>query len=234
MMKFSNIICNLSIAFLLISCEQLPAQQLSAKQFSDAIDTAKNMIILDVRTPSEFSDGHIKNAVNIDFRNADFGQSTDVIDKSKAIYIYCLTGVRSSKAASQLRSSGYTVYELNGGMLKWRALDLPEQKPAMSNSQGMTLDDYALIIKSHPKVLIDFYAEWCGPCKLMEPYIKEIGNTEKTGIKVVRVDVDKNPELAAALKIDALPVLHYYKNADMKWGYVGYLSKKALLNKLKD
>lgn len=223
----------LSLAFV-TGCNPSTAQNISAKDFAQHIDTAKNAVILDVRTPAEFNGGYIKKAVNIDFRNSDFKTRTESIDKNKPIYIYCLSGGRSAKAASQLRSQGFTVYELNGGMLKWRANGLPEENPTSNNSHGMTLDDYARMIKSDKKVLIDFYAEWCAPCKLMEPYILELQNSKTEGVKVVRIDVDKNPQLATELKIEALPVVHFYKDGDMQWGYVGYLSKRALMKKMRD
>ncbi len=222
------------VYFFLVGCTHAAAQTLSAQEFARQIDTASNAVILDVRTASEFNEGHIKDAVNIDFRNSDFKNRTDSLSKNKPVYIYCLSGGRSAKAASQLRSQGFDVYELNGGMLKWRADNLPEEKPFLNKSSGMTLNDYAHIIKSDQKVLIDFYAEWCAPCKLMEPYILDLQQSGKNGLKVVRIDVDKNPQLARELKIDALPVLHFYKAGDIKWGYVGYLSKKALMKKMRD
>lgn len=221
------------IPSLLCICMASQAQHLQPKDFFERIDTASNAIILDVRTPEEFNGGHIKNALNIDYKNNNFSERADSLVKAKPVYIYCLSGGRSAKAASCLRSKGYTAYELDGGMLQWRAAGLPEEKPSLQ-STGLTLDDYAAALKSHPNVLFDFYADWCGPCKRMEPYLNEIGNTEKSGIKVIRINVDENPKLAAQLKIDALPTLHYYKNSNLRWGYIGYLSKKALLKKLKD
>lgn len=232
MTKLNIYIFSLLTFFFLTGCKPVTGQSLSAQEFAQQIDTLSNAVILDVRTPGEFGKGHIKNALNLNINSPDFKTRTESINKNKTLYVYCLSGGRSAKAASQLRSKGYNVCELSGGLLKWRANGFPEEKPVLTKSEGMTLDDYVQIIKSHPKVLIDFYAEWCAPCKLMEPYISELQKSEKEGVKVVRIDVDKNPQLATDLKIDALPVLHFYKGGDMKWGYVGYLSKKALMKKI--
>ena len=207
-------------------------QNLSVQEFSQKINSEPNALLIDVRTPSEFNDGHIKNALNIDFKRSDFNVRTESISKNQTLYLYCLSGGRSAKAASQLRSQGFTVYELKGGMLKWRAGGLAEEKPGLTKNSEMNLNDYVQMTRSDSEVLIDFYAEWCGPCKLMEPYILELQKSNNTGMKVVRIDVDKNPQLASELKIDALPVVHFYKDGDMKFGYVGYLSKKALMRKI--
>ncbi len=208
------------------------AQQLDAKDFATQTDTAQNAVIVDVRTAAEFSTGHINHAVNIDFRDANFMKRADSIDKNKTLYIYCLSGGRSAKAADSLRTRGFKVYELTGGWLRWRAAELPEEITVPTDDAGLTLSDYVNITRSHSQVLIDFYAEWCVPCKLMEPHLAELQQSKKNTIKVVRIDVDKNPQLTKDLKLNALPVLHYYKDGDLQWGYVGYLGKKALRKKI--
>lgn len=221
----------LALVTLLISAIA-PAQQLNAKDFAAQTDTAQNAVIIDVRTAEEFDAGYIKHAVNIDFKDAEFMQRADSIDKNKKLYIYCLSGGRSAKAAAALRAQGFNVYELTGGWLQWRAAGLPEEIPNPNDDTGMSLNDYVNVTRSHSRVLIDFYAEWCVPCKLMEPHLTELQQSKRNAIKVVRIDVDKNPQLAKELKVTALPVLHYYKEGDMQWGYVGYLSKKALRKKI--
>lgn len=218
---------------LLVSVTHVSAQKLSAQDFSEKIKTDTEAVVLDVRTPQEFEGGHINDAINIDFKNSNFANRTDSLDKQKPLYVYCMSGGRSAKAVAQLRSKGFTVYELSGGMLNWRAAGLPEDKP-YNKDEGIGLNEYAAMIKSYPKVLIDFYAEWCAPCKLMEPHITKLQQSEKEDVKVYRIDIDKNPRLAKDLKIDALPVVHYYKDGDMKWGHVGYLSKRALRKKMRD
>ncbi|MCH5600292.1 thioredoxin family protein [Niabella ginsengisoli] len=81
-------------------------------------------------------------------------------------------------------------------------------------------------------VLIDFYAEWCGPCKKMEPYLKEIAVDMKDRVKVIRLDVDANQQLAKELNIEELPILHLYKNKELVWSNKGYIGKEEVLKKL--
>jgi len=76
--------------------------------------------LVDVRTPKEFSEGHLKNAVNIDFFDTSFMADMGKLDKNKELYIYCRSGNRSGKASKKLKAAGFTkVYDLEGGIIKW-------------------------------------------------------------------------------------------------------------------
>ena len=81
-----------------------------------------NGIILDVRKPEEFKDGHIKGAINANWQNLpEFTDKTAQLDKSKPVYIYCLAGVRSAKAADWLLKNGFkNVIGLDGGIKAWK------------------------------------------------------------------------------------------------------------------
>ncbi len=79
----------------------------------------KTVQLIDVRTPKEYKDSHIPNAKNINIYDNDFVQQASVLDKSKPVYVYCRSGVRSMKAASKLKNAGYKVYNLNGGIKGW-------------------------------------------------------------------------------------------------------------------
>lgn len=73
-------------------------------------------ILLDVRTPMEFNEGHIENAKNIDISNTNFESEVDKLDKEQTVFVYCAIGVRSSKAANILRKKGFKhVFDLDGG-----------------------------------------------------------------------------------------------------------------------
>jgi rhodanese-related sulfurtransferase len=79
-------------------------------------DDLRNAILIDVRTPEEYANGHLENAVNINWYDSNFGASFDTIDRDKTIYVYCKKGGRSAKAAQHLDSLGYVhVVDLLGG-----------------------------------------------------------------------------------------------------------------------
>ncbi|MEL7004137.1 MAG: thioredoxin [Bacteroidota bacterium] len=86
-----------------------------------------------------------------------------------------------------------------------------------------------LINKDKP-VLVDFYATWCGPCKMMEPILHEL--KEKVGEKasIIKIDVDKNQDLAAKLGVRGVPTLLVYKNGQLKWRESGVRQVAELEN----
>jgi thioredoxin len=149
------------------------------------------------------------------------------------VFVYCLSGGRSASAAANMRNSGFKmVYEMNGGMMKWRAAGLPENTNKTA-SQGMSIADYNKLTNSYKKVLIDFYAEWCAPCKKMKPYLEEIATEMKDEVKVIRIDADQHKSLLKELKIDGLPVLILYKNATQTWRNEGFVEKAEVVSKIK-
>ena len=81
-------------------------------------------------------------------------------------------------------------------------------------------------------MLIDFYAEWCGPCRLMKPYLEEISKNKADKVVVIRINADDNQTLCKELKIDALPVLQVFKNQKLTWSKVGFIDKKGVEKEL--
>ena len=88
------------------------------------------------------------------------------------------------------------------------------------------------LINSDKLVLVDFYADWCEPCKKMKPYLDEISNSMSDRISVIRINTDDNQQLCRELNIEALPVLQLYKNKNITWSNTGYISKEDVLKKL--
>ena len=96
----------------------------------------------------------------------------------------------------------------------------------------MTMDEFKQLTESDKMVLVDFYADWCAPCKKMEPFLNEISNDMADKVVLVRINTDKNMELCKELNIDAIPVLQLYKNNSLTWSNKGYIGKEELLQKL--
>ena len=221
---------------LLSSCGMSQSEKtvLKPKAFQEKIAATENATILDVRTTEEFAGGHLENARNIDWTSDGFDAKIANLDKSNPYFVYCLSGGRSAAAAQHMRELGFKeVYEMDGGMMKWRSVGLPEVMGTAAPKTGMTTEEYQQLITDEKIVLVDFYAEWCGPCKKMKPSLDEISKEMQETVKIVRIDVDQNPELAKALKIDALPTIHIYKNQQISWSQVGYAEKETLVEQLK-
>lgn len=206
---------------------------LSPTEFAEKIEELPTATIIDARTPEEFANGHLPNAKNIDWNGNDFDQQIASLDKSKPVFVYCLSGGRSSSAAKKMRSEGFKeVYELKGGIMKWRAANLPESSDNTSPSSGLSKQQFEELSKSNKTVLIDFYADWCGPCKKMKPYLDEISNDMSATVKVIRINADENPELCKELKIDALPTLQLFKNGMLTWENMGYIEKAEVVSQI--
>ena len=87
-------------------------QELSLKQ--------NDIVLIDVRTPGEFEQGHLENSVNINIADKSFKEEVGKLDKSQPVYVYCKVGGRSAKAANILREMGFEeVYDLEGGIRNW-------------------------------------------------------------------------------------------------------------------
>jgi thioredoxin len=204
---------------------------LSATEFSKKLNQTKDAQLVDVRTPGEFRNGHLKNAMNIDWNADDFAEKVKALDKDKPVFLYCMSGPRSTAAAAKLQKMGFkNVYEMQGGMMKWRNAELPEIK--VSTATGISLAQYKEMLKTNTPVLVDFYAEWCAPCKKMEPYLKKMAAEMPDKVKILRIDADANTELCKELNVSALPVLKLYKNDKLVWDHLGFVTEQEVKNKI--
>ena len=103
---------------------------LDANGFKESLDSTPGAVILDVRTPPEVADGALPGAINIDYNAPDFSEKISALDKSKPYYVYCMGGVRSSKAADKMKAEGFTnVINLEGGYKSWVESGYETDKP---------------------------------------------------------------------------------------------------------
>lgn len=84
------------------------------------------------------------------------------------------------------------------------------------------------VINSERPVLVDFSAEWCGPCKMMPPILKELKDTLKDSITIIKLDIDKNPKVARDYQIQSVPTLMIFQKGEIKWRQSGVIPAKQL------
>lgn len=89
------------------------------------------------------------------------------------------------------------------------------------------------IIQSDKPVLVDFSAEWCGPCKMMAPILKDVKKELGDSVTIIKVDVDKNPQAANEYQVQGLPTLILFKNGKKLWRQSGVIPKNGLVGVIK-
>ncbi|MBC5837278.1 thioredoxin domain-containing protein [Flavobacterium muglaense] len=205
-------------------------KNIDAPAFAEKIKNTPNPQILDVRTPEEYATDHISDAKNINWLGDSFVADVAKLDKTKPVFVYCKSGGRSAKATEKLNELGFTtIYELQGGFLKWDAAGL--SKP-LDKIVGLSSEQYKALLNTDKKVLIDFYAEWCAPCKKMAPYLAKMETELKDKVVIIRLNADENKTIMQELKIEELPTLLVYKNNEVQWKHTGFITEQDLRKQL--
>ena len=105
----------------------------------------------------------------------------------------------------------------------------------MENSETITLNESNFereLTQDDKPMIVDFWAEWCGPCKMISPLLDEIAREKAGAVKIAKVNVDDNQSLSFKYNIQAIPALLFFKNGQLRDQIVGVTSKKDLLNRI--
>ena len=228
----SNLII-LLLTLTLLSCQQQTAQSVQTIEpatFAGKLKSSENAQLIDVRTPGEFASDHLDNAANIDWNGADFNARAEKLDKTKPVFVYCKSGGRSASAANRLSELGFAeVYNMDGGIMKWNSGGYGK---ADKKRTGMSQAEFAKLIASEDRVLVNFSAEWCAPCKVMKPYLVKMQEELKDTVTIIRLDADAQKSLMAEMKLDGLPMLLLYEKNKLIWKHAGYISESDLKKQL--
>ncbi len=230
-MSFKNLCLSVLISVAVFSsCNSQTSANVDVANFEQAI-VKGNIQLLDVRTPGEYQSGHLSNALLANWNNeAEFKKRTEALDKSKPVYTYCLSGVRSAAATQWLRQQGFTAYNLSGGINAWKKAGKPlEQATAVKQ---ITKAEYEAMIPTDKTVLVDISAVWCPPCKVMAPIVDSLAKANADKMVLLKIDGGEQTELCKILNVNAFPTLIIYKQGKLVWQKEGITSAKDIAKQL--
>ncbi len=96
------------------------------------------------------------------------------------------------------------------------------------------MEDFEKLIKQDKPTLVDFFATWCGPCRVQAPILEEVKQHVGDKANIIKVDIDKNRELAMAYRVQSVPTLILFKNGEAVWRTVGVQQADDLERKIRD
>lgn len=96
------------------------------------------------------------------------------------------------------------------------------------------MEKFNELIQSTKPVLVDFYAEWCGPCQIMKPTLLDVAERLGNEVKIIQVDIDKERKLSERFRIQSVPTLIIFKNGKQLWRQTGVISTNALIKLLRE
>lgn len=216
----------LSINYLGYSQNNLPPQSFERYTGKKYLN-----LLIDIRNQDLYEKGRIKNAIHMDIENPGFENRIKLrFVEFDSIFVYCQNGKKSQDALVTLKDMGYkNIFYLEGGFENWIRSSKPyksslKTKAPLAYYSEKDLEQY---VKNYKYVLVDFYADWCGPCKKMAPIFQKIAE-ENPEVKLLKINADFNQTLVKAKEVEEIPTLLIYKYGQQKWRKTGLISKKQL------
>ncbi len=96
------------------------------------------------------------------------------------------------------------------------------------------MSSFKEIIQSETPTLVDFFATWCGPCRMMAPILDDVKNSLGEGVRILKIDVDKNQQVAEQFKIRGVPTFILFKNGEVQWRKSGGMDRSTLIEAIKN
>jgi thiol-disulfide isomerase/thioredoxin len=218
--------------WLIVSCEpSIKKTALDPQAFESALGRV-NVQLLDLRALQEYQAGHLKNALQADWNNqVQFREYAAHLNKNEPLYVYSGGGPQGAAASEWLAVEGFEVIELKGGFSEW--VSAGKQVTQAANEKPVSLAEYKVLTNLGPVVLVDIGAEWCPPCKKMDPVIEKLKLELGENFKLVKVDATTQSALMKQVRAEKLPTFIIYKNGGETWRKEGIVDITELKRNLR-
>ncbi len=236
----------LSIIALLFSLQYLGACQNSGgngqikesipvDQFEKKLAGTPGAQLVDVRSSGEFTEGHLAGAANMNINDDGYKDKFNTLDKNKPVFVYCLSGGRSGRAANIMQEMGFKeVYNMAGGIMKWESAGKPiEHGNAPPKPAGMSMDEFSKKVAGNNYVLVDYNAPWCAPCQKLMPMLEAFVQKRKDKVTLLKINYDDNKSLAKEKGISGIPYVELYHEGKLVWKHEGAIEEKQLQEETK-
>lgn len=202
---------------------------LNPKEFNDALKSDKDKILIDLRSASDFANGHLLGATNVDYSLSNFTWRITESDPNKRIFIYCQDGEQSKKTLTQLKSLGYhAVTQLEGGLDQWLNAGYSVTPEELIPPAELTFDHFSKMLDLEHQVIVAFYQPGDDGCKTVLSALDELAVLYKGKIKILRIDIDTYKYLATEMGIDLVPTLQFYENGNLNGTIQGVHRKEYI------
>ena len=220
----------ITISILFIGHIVQSQERLSSKEFRKKLVNSGNALLIDVRTPEEIGKGYLNGAVFIDFYDSTFKDQVGTIDRKRPVFVYCAIGGRSWDAAKIMHEMGFkNVYDLKGGIIVWKIKNYSFVKLKNDSArQGMGKGEFENIVLNNSLTFVDFYAPWCGPCKIMVPALDRIEKDMQDTVQVLKINADENLQLMKDYGLKALPYIFVMHGTKIVFRHEGFMSEEDM------
>lgn len=213
----------IAVLLLMAACSQDGKTTLTIDEFKSEIEKGGSQVV-DLRSESAYKSSHIPGAMSVTGSTAEIVAKETYADMP--LYLYNENGEGMDELVNKLRKGGFKkVYGLKEGINAWKKQGFSLEELKIFENDTIAFEKAILGSKL---VMVDFNAEWCRPCKMLDPIVKKLRETRAKDAIVYSIDTDKNPVLAQQYKAESIPLLVFLKNGQEIGRSVGLISESKL------
>lgn len=193
-----------------------PKNELGPEEFSEALKSDRNILLIDLRSVTDFSKGHIPGAINIDSASSAYNWQVSGLETAQKVFIYGQNEERNKQAAAYFESQGFhSVTLLKGGFDAWLNAGYVVTPAELISAAELTLNEFCDILEQEHLVIVCFYLPGNQSCKKIGTALDELAIDYYGKIKIFRIDLETHKHLADQMGIQFSPTLQFYENGTL-------------------